>query len=188
MTNFFAALRVPMRPWLDPEPLKEAYVRLSEALHQQPDSQDELVVLNRAFQVLSNPAARIEHLLSLTGEEASTRQITPAVAELFGRVANRLQAADRFLGEASAQTPALLRALQAQRMQAVQAGLDELARELASYQARCLDELQGLDRCWDHDSANRRDALAQLSLDLIFLQKWQAQVRERLLRMDEATS
>src|SRR5689334_17113097 len=148
MTNFFAVLRAPMRPWLDPEPLKETYLRLSETLHRQPDSQDQLVTLNRAFQVLGNPAMRLEHLLSLTGDGPSTRarQITPEVSEFFGRIAKGLEETDRSLGEVSAQSSALLRALQTRQIQTIQADLDELARDLASYQDQRLDELKRLDR------------------------------------------
>src|SRR5690242_18733281 len=97
MTDFFAVLRMPRRPWLDPEPLDETYVRRSEALHREPDSQDQLMLLNRAYQVLRDPATRIEHLLSLTGKGPTTAQITSAVGEFFGRVADHLQQADRFL-------------------------------------------------------------------------------------------
>ena len=186
MTDFFAVLRVPARPWLDQEGLRDAYIRLSEALHRQAGSQDALVTLNRAFQVLNDPAARVAHLLSLTGGESGTRQIAPVMGELFGRVAGCLQEADRLLGEVSTQGgPALVRALQIQRVHAAQADLGGLAHDLAGDQAQRLDALRELDQAWLHNPADAREALAQLAADLTCLQKWQGQIRERLLRFDE---
>jgi hypothetical protein len=185
MTDFFAVLRVPARPWLDPDALRDVYVRLSEALHRQAGSQDELVALNRAFQVLNNPATRVEHLLSVTGVESNAREIAPVMGEFFGRVAGCLQEADRLLGEISVQTSALARALQVQRVHALQADLDNLAHELAAQEARRLETLRELDQAWPHHSADTCKALAQVAVDLTFLQKWQGQIRERLLRMDE---
>jgi hypothetical protein len=188
MTDFFAVLRVPARPWLDPDALRDVYVRLSEALHRQAGSQDELVALNRAFQVLNNPATRVEHLLSVTGVEPNTRQIAPVMGEFFGRVAGCLQEADRLLGEISVQSSALARALQVQRVHALQADLDNLAHELAAHEAQRLEALRELDQAWPHHSADTCEALAQVAVDLTFLQKWQGQIRERLLRMDEVIS
>jgi hypothetical protein len=185
MTDFFSVLRVPARPWQDPDALRDVYVQLSEALHRQAGSQDELVALNRAFQVLHNPATRVEHLLSVTGGESSTRQIAPVMGEFFGRVANCLQEADRLLGEISVQSSALARALLLQRVHALQADLDNLAHDLAAHQAQRLEALRELDQVWLHRPADARQALAQLAVDLTFLQKWQGQIRERLLRMDE---
>jgi hypothetical protein len=188
MTDLFAVLRVPARPWLDPEPLTDAYVRLSEALHQQPASHGRLVLLNRAFQVLNDPATRVEHLLAVTGGGSNTGEITPRVGDLFGQVASCLQEADRLLGEASVQAPALLRALHIQRVGALQADLDDLANKLYSQRAERLEELRRLDEVWERDPAKARRALAQLALELTFLQKWQGQIRERRLRMDEVVS
>jgi hypothetical protein len=185
MTDFFAVLRVPARPWLEPDALRDVYVRLSEALHRQAGSQDELVALNRAFQVLNNPATRVEHLLGVTGAEPNTRQIAPVIGELFSRVADCLQEADRLLGEISVQSSALARALQVQRVHALQADLDHLAHELAAYEARRLEALRELDQAWPRRSADTCEALGQIAVDLTFLQKWQGQIRERRLRMDE---
>ena len=184
MTDFFAVLRVPARPWLDPDALKEVYVRSSEALHRQAGSQDELVSVNRAFQVLNNPSTRVEHLLSVTGAEPGTRQIAAVMGELFGRVAGCLQEADRLLAEVSVQSSALARALRAQRVHALKADLDDLAHDLAAQEAQRLETLQELDQAWQKHPADTREALAQVAVDLTFLQKWQGQIRERLLRMD----
>jgi hypothetical protein len=188
MTDFFAVLRVPPRPWLDPDALKELYVRLSEVLHRQPGSQNELVLLNRAFQVLNNPATRVEHLLSVTGAEPGARQIAPVMGELFGRVAGCLQESDRLLAEIWAQNSALARALRVQRVHALKADLDNLAHDLAAQEAQRLETLRELDQAWQQHPADACEALAQVAVDLTFLQKWQGQIRERLLRMDEVTA
>lgn len=185
MTDFFAVLRVPARPWLDPDTLRDVYVRLSGALHRQAGSQDELVALNRAFQVLNNPATRVEHLLSLTGAEPGAREIAPVMGEFFGRVASRLQEADRLLSEILVQSSALARALRMQGAQALQVELDHLVHDLAAHEAECLETLRELDQAWQDHPADAREALAQVAVDLTFLQKWQGQIRERLLRMDE---
>ena len=75
MTDHFAVLGQPRRPWLDADLLKETFLTLSGAAHpdhvhnqgapvrQQADSR--YVELNAAYQCLRNPKARVEHLLQL---------------------------------------------------------------------------------------------------------------------------
>ncbi len=190
MTDPFAVLGLPARPWLDPEALRSAWLHRSEELHRAGRAEEELMAVNRAHQILGNPATRIEQLLARGGEEAgAARQITPTVGALFGEVAERLQEADRLLTEvssgASSASSALVRAVRVAQSQDLRAGLEALADRLEEEKTRRERELQRLDGEWARDPGAVRLPLARLALDLTFLQRWLGQVRERLLRLDE---
>ncbi len=72
--------------------------------------------MNAAFQTISNPATRIQHLLKLEFGDAGGGKIPPDLGELFGTIVEVLQIADQELGSLSAQSSPLLRALAYQRL------------------------------------------------------------------------
>ncbi|HEY0791679.1 MAG TPA: hypothetical protein VGD78_11500 [Chthoniobacterales bacterium] len=191
MTNLFSALQLPARPWLDPDEVKEAYVRQSERAYHRTDADGdaERATLNQAFRVLREPSTRLEHLLALTKKESlAPRQVSAEVSRLFGQTANQLQVADRFLTQLSGKTSVLLRAIHLQEAPGLRADLDSLASTLGASENAHLNELKRLDEVWQEDPGLAREPLAQLAFELTFLEKWQGQLRERLLRLDEAAT
>ena len=71
MTDYFALLDQPRRPWLDPEELKEVFHQKTLATHPdaqtQPRGKETFTQLNEAYQVLREPKRRLHHLLDLEG-------------------------------------------------------------------------------------------------------------------------
>ena len=75
MTDYFALLDEPRRPWLDAETLKQKFLALSAEAHpdrvhgasdsEKKSAQEHYTQLNMAFQTLSNPRDRVRHLLEL---------------------------------------------------------------------------------------------------------------------------
>jgi hypothetical protein len=189
MTDLFAALQLPRRPWLSPDEVKDAYVRQSERVYHQADAEGERATLNRAFRVLSEPSTRLDHLLTLTpGDALPPRQVGSEVSRLFGQTANQLEVADRLLAELSGQSSLLLRALHLQQAPGLRADLEALTSTLRAVEDVHLKEVMRLDELWMKNPGLVREPLAQLAFELTFLEKWQGQIRERLLRLDEAAT
>jgi hypothetical protein len=56
-----------------------------------------------------------------------------------------------------------------------------LSEQRSSLEAR----IKSLDGKWPDHTVETRDALAQIALDLTFIEKWQQQLKERSLRLQE---
>ena len=89
MTDYFALLQQPRKPWLDPEQLKQKYHELARQSH--PDKN-----VNEAHRVLADPKSRLQHLLALEGVvlAASSNEIPEELSDLFMEVAPALNKID----------------------------------------------------------------------------------------------
>ena len=185
MIDYFALLDIERRPAISEESLKNSYFRKMESLRMNRAEADASSSLNLAFRVISNPATRIQHLLKLVFGDARGGQIGSDLGELFGRVAAALQKVDQEFGSLSAESSALVRALAFQRVDGVRASLNETENELSQIESGLLLNLVQLDESWPKDPARCRESLAQLAMDLTFVQKWLSEVRERKIRLEE---
>ena len=88
-SDYFAVLRQPRRPWLDPDELKRKYQELTFARHpdKTPDADQgpEFSEITEAYRVLSNPRLRLQHLFNLEGAPSETSQVPAEIAELLVR-------------------------------------------------------------------------------------------------------
>lgn len=185
MIDYFALLGVERRPAITEEILKGAYFRKSESLQSGPAESGDLFAVNAAFRTIANPATRIQHLLKLEFGDSGGGKIGADLGELFGSVVKVLQNADQELGSLSAQSSPILRALAYQRLDGLRQQLEQVEKELSHRESRLLTEIARLDQSWFENSAHARRPLAQIALDLTFVQKWLGQVRERLIRLEE---
>jgi len=89
MTDYFALLGQPRKPWLDPEQLKQKYHELARQSH--PDKN-----VNEAYRVLADPKSRLQHLLALEGVAlaASSNEIPEELTDLFMAIAPALNKID----------------------------------------------------------------------------------------------
>ena len=120
MTDYFALLDEPRRPWLEPEALKAKFLKLAAETH--PDKQPALnetekaaanrsyAELNAAYHCLAEPKSRLLHLLELElgAKPKDVQQIPSALADLFAEVATTCRNADAFLTEKNKVTSPLL--------------------------------------------------------------------------------
>ena len=120
MTDYFALLNEPRRPWLEPEALKAKFLALAAEAH--PDKQhganeaEKLAAnrryaeLNAAYHCLAEPKSRLLHLLELElgAKPKDVQQIPSALADLFAEVATTCRNADAFLAEKDKATSPLL--------------------------------------------------------------------------------
>jgi hypothetical protein len=185
MIDYFALLGIERRPAIDDELLKNAYFRKTESYRLNQVESDGLSSLNLAFRTLANPATRIQHLLKLEFGDARGGQIESDLGELFGNIVQALQSADQEFGSLSTESSALIRALAFHRMDEMRASLNQSEKELSQRECSLLSALGQLDRMWLENPTQCRESLAQVALNLTFVQKWLAEVRERKIRLEE---
>jgi curved DNA-binding protein CbpA len=185
MIDYFALLGIERRPALDEESLKRAYFRQTESLRLNRAEADALSSLNLAFQILSNPASRIQHLLKLEFGDSRGGQIGSDLGQLFGSVVEALRKTDQEFGSLTTESSALLRALAFQRMDKVRERLTQIDDDLSQRERTLLSELDQLDVLWTGSPTRCREMLAEIALRLTFVQKWLSEVRERKIRLEE---
>jgi len=204
MTDAFALLDVPRRPWLDPDALKSRFLERSTPFH--PDrvhsaaavekqaANARFAELNAAYNTLREPRDRLLHLLELeTGAKPpDIQRIPPGTMDLFVEIGQTCREADGFLasrGEAS--SPML-------KLRTMQAGLEWLDK-LGSLQGRVnvrreelMAELRSLNAAWEAapavgDPARRAalplERLEQLYRALSYVARWTGQIQERVVQL-----
>ena len=196
MTDNFALLNEPRRPWLDPEALKIKFLALASDLH--PDrvhnaSEEEKLQatkryseLNAAYNCLLEPKSRLLHLLELESgaKPKDIQHIPPALADLFAEVANNCRKADAFLVEKSKVASPLLQVQWFERAQEWIGQLNLLQKKLSALHEQLASQLKSTDANWA--TSARTDLLAQLEeLYRLFsyFNRWSSQLQERVVRL-----
>jgi curved DNA-binding protein CbpA len=204
MTDCFALLGVPRRPWLDTEVLKARFHELSQACH--PDRvhggpPEEIAAataryteLNAAFNTLQSAKERLAHLLELErGAKPHVVQDIPApLMDLCMEVGAACRRVDVFLAEsAPSESPMLKAGRFARALEQQDAVTDMLARLRKQVDAVEV-ELRDLNPSWDAAETIPASAHAgQLPLArveelwrlLSYLSRWTAQLQERNVRL-----
>ena len=199
MSDHFALLNEPRRPWLDVDLLKQKFLALASDAH--PDrvhnaSQSEkagatqrYAQLNAAYNCLAEPKLRLLHLLELEmGAKPKDIQTIPAaLADLFAEVAITCRNADGFLVEKTKTTSPLLQVQLFERGQDWVEKLNGLQRKLNELREQLTGELKSLDAQWvSADAASRREILPKLEeLYRLFgyFNRWNNQIQERVVQL-----
>ena len=202
MTDYFALLSLPRRPWLDPDSLKQKFLALSadahpDRLHNAPPDQKSAALqhytqLNTAYQTLRDDKSRLQHLLTLErgAKPADIQDIPTGLMEILLQVRDLCRRADALLAEKTATTSPLLHVALFERAQENIAALTQLQNQLAAARQQLRDHIQHLDATWDDlppaKSPARDAALARLEeLYRLFgyFTKWTAQTHERIVQL-----
>jgi DnaJ-domain-containing protein 1 len=204
MTDCFAALEEPRRPWLDAQALREKFLTLSAAAHPDrshaaPQIEKELnsvryAELNAAFTRLREPKDRLAHLIELElGRRPADIQAVPADAmELFVQVGQLCREADEFLANRAAVTSPLVRVQWFARGLVLADRVAELQRTLQSQQDKTEAELQAMNEAWavapPSGSIGRAARLPLARLEeiyrvLSYTTRWRAQLQERFVQL-----
>ena len=72
-----------------------------------------------------------------------------------------------------------------QRLDVLRVALDDAEKQIAERQSELQSRIAAVDQIWSQDRARCQKPLAQIAVDLTFVQKWAAQVRERKVRLEE---
>jgi DnaJ-domain-containing protein 1 len=199
MTDHFALLNEPRRPWLDADLLKQKFLALAsdahpDRVHDASESEKAEVTqrytqLNAAYNCLAEPKLRLLHLLELElgAKPKDIQQIPTALADLFAEVANSCRSADGFLAEKAKATSPLVQVQLFERGQDWVEKLNGLQRKLNELREKLKCELKSLDARWiSSDAVSRREILPKLEeLYRLFgyFNRWNNQIQERVVQL-----
>ena len=173
MPDHFAALGLPRQPWFDADTVRAQFQKLASVSH--PDAgtgnEQQFVALNEAWQILQSPTTRLRHFLELEYPAEARAVLPPADPELFLQIAEQQQRAAQLAARlAEAKSPIARAVLEPQR-KACKDALAALVTEVKERQARLHAELQG--------SGRSAAELGEILHNLLFLERWFNQLRER---------
>ena len=198
MTDYFALLNEPRRPWLDVETLKQKFLGLSATVH--PDrvhnlseaerdaAQERYTELNTAYNCLREPKERLQHLfqLELGAPPKNTQRIPSDLMDLSLEVGKLCREADAFLAEKAKVTSPLLQVTLFERGQEFVDKLQPLRQRVNSLNDHLNEELLQIDAAWQSNAAPRSGLLQRLEeLHRLFsyFARWNAQIQERVVRL-----
>jgi len=142
-------------------------------------AQEDFTNLNTAHDILRDPKRRLQHLLTLERgkKPAEVHDILPETADLFIEVGQLLKPVDTFLAEREKQSSTLLKA----QSYAVALNWLEKVNTLQQTIAHHLQQLdtqaKALNSNWNYAS------IENLFHQYSYLQKWQAQLNDRAVRL-----
>lgn len=204
MTDAFALLAEPRRPWLDADALRARFLPLATAVH--PDrvhsaSETEKLAangryaeLNAAYNTLRETRDRLLHLFELEAgaKPGDIQRIPSGTMDLFVEIGQACREADGFLTKKANATSPML------KLRIMQEGLD-WADQLQSLQARVntrrdelTAELRTLNPLWEAappvGSPERRPALPLERLEqvyraLSYVARWTEQLSQRVVQL-----
>lgn len=198
MTDYFALLDEPRRPWLEPEPLKEKFLALSATVH--PDrvhhlgeaernaAQERYTELNAAYNCLREPRERLQHLLQLERGELpkDVQRIPSELMDLSLEIGRSCREADAFLAEKARATSPLLQVKYFERGQGFVDALQALRQRANAMNEGLNQELKQLDAAWQSNGERRGELLPRLE-ELYrlysYFARWTAQLQERSVRL-----
>lgn len=203
MTDCFALLDEPRRPWLDTDALKvKFHARSAEVhpdrVHSAPEAeraaaQERYTALNAAFNTLREPKDRLQHLLELeSGAKPGNIQSTPAeLTDLFFEMGRLCRDVDFFLLEKGRANSPLLKVKMFQRAMDWTSRINALQARLNAKRGELETALQAMNEAWaaaPSDLEARRAALPLARLEQLyrtfsFLSRWTAQLQERVVQL-----
>jgi len=199
MTDYFALLKEPRRPWLEADTLKQKFLALSASIH--PDkihssgdaeksaAAKQFAELNAAYNCLVEPKSRLLHLLELElgAKPKDIQQIPSALADLFAEIANTCKSADVFLAGKNKITSPLLQVQLFERAQEWTGKLNLLRQKLDGLRGQLTDELKSLDEKWIADNLQSRAGLLKKMEELYrlfgYFNRWNSQIQERAVQL-----
>lgn len=187
MTDYFALLDQPRRPWLDPDELKQAFHAKSLQLH--PDTQPGVAAdaafagLNDAYLALQDPKRRIQHFLSLEGRPPPRDSSVPNdIADLFSVVADAIQVSDAAVQKLESATSPLSRSLVKPQMLAAESRLAETLRRIEELHSSALAQSQRFSTGSILGEAEFAE-LHELYVRFSYLGRWTAELQEKQIRL-----
>jgi DnaJ-domain-containing protein 1 len=189
MTDFFALLDEPRRPWLDPDALKDKLHKLSAEHHPDVarDASVDFTALNAAYSTLHDPKTRLRHLLELEfpGVLAVNLQIPADITRLFETMARERHSVAMFQEKiARARTPVEAALMASEKMELINV-LEKLEALLTQKRDGIFMQLKFIDAVWDEDRASSVSTLLEIYQSISYVGKWLDQVRGDILKMSE---
>lgn len=172
MENYFNLLDVKQSPHIDLQTLAENHQRLAATHHpDRPDNtsnNNQYRLINTAYATLKSPSKRLAHLMELEGIPYEKRgTVSDHLMDIFMSTAQLLQDTDAFLRKKSAASSILVKAL-----------LETESQQLQEHISTQIDTIEN-EKSATLQNATLTENIANAARDLAFLEKWQAQLKER---------
>lgn len=190
MTDYFALLNLPQRPWVELEQLKANFHAQARQVH--PDakiqqvgdssSDAQFAQLNEGYQVLQDPKRRLQHLLTLCGHPpAKTPESVPReIGELFPLVAAATQAAEAIAQKLATGTTTLARSLLKGEALQTSRQVTALLERLSVLQKEAMAELRRVDLEWQGAADMKQlHSLQRLYVLFSYVTRWMAELQEK---------
>ncbi len=186
----FAVFDLPPAPALDAEALKERFARLTAEHHpdkfaqageaERAEAEARYSAMNRAYQTLIDPRARLLALYEVTkGEKPrDVQRIPPGTMDLFVEVGQACRSLDAFLERKRAASGRLEKAGLATEELELQDTLMTLRGKLEALAGGLEGELAKLDTQW-RAGTHDLNALEALYRKYSYLARWRQQLEER---------
>ena len=186
MTDYFAVVGLPRRPGVDENVLQENYLKRAASWH--PDAPggdvEKFRELQDARKILSDPAARLRHLLALEGYESQAGS-SQAAPELFLEVAGVLEMSKSVRRRLENTRSAIGRAALVPERQRAEQRILQISGEVAARREELLNLLAREDRNWpDADFST----LEKIGKTLVFLTRWSSELRDSLFQLQSTAS
>jgi hypothetical protein len=199
VTDNFALLNEPRRPWLDADLLKQKFLVLAsdahpDRVHNASEFEKSAVTkryteLNAAYNCLAEPKSRLLHLLELElgAKPKDVQTIPSALADLFAEVSMVCRSADGFLAEKRKVTSPLLQVQLFARAQEWIEKLNSLQIKLNGLREKLTGELKSLDEQWIQNNSETRGGLLKKLEELYrlfgYFNRWNSQIQERVVQL-----
>ena len=188
MTDYFALLQQPRKPWLDPDQLKQRYEERTLSDH--PDrvgagaSSGDFAAINEAYRALQDPKLRLQHLLRLEGHDPGNSPTIPAeLLNLFSRIGNFVETTDRLLPRARAAQNALAKSLIHSEILSSRQEAAEILRQVRKLHVDAVNQTRALNESW----TEALPEIASLCRRFAYLGRWIEQVEERKFQLGAET-
>ena len=182
MTDFFALLDQPRKPWLDQEDLQEAFHQKSRVAH--PDaggSEAAFAAVNEGYRTLSDPKGRLQHLLLLEGQPAAAagEAVADDIAALFQTVAGASQAAEQVMQKFGQASHPLSRSLLQPGLRKAQAEVEGALAALRALEEGTNAACRRANETSDRPDADFYAELRRLAGRYAYLTRWIEQLKEK---------
>ena len=192
--NAFAALGLPVRPWIERETLQSRFVALAAQWHPDTNSNPEAGArfqeLVGAHLLLRDPVKRLECVLQLECPGRATAppgaQLTDELTDLFLSIATFNRQLQAFHAQQPATQSPLSRALLQSDRLALGHDLEQLSQKVEHHWQRCEAQIHAADTIWERRTPELLDSLGKVLRDMVFLQRWRVQLRESRVRLAQS--
>jgi curved DNA-binding protein CbpA len=185
MTDHFATLNLPRQANLDPEQIKARFHELSRELH--PDANNTtdsqaFTKLNTAQSTLTRVSTRLRHIFELETGAPQPRDnaMSAKLMDLFSNIADTIAKADTHIAKKQKITTVLAKAMLAKSEPAIIHAIMLTGGAIESYKKALTEKLPAIDTT---EGEQKTKTIATLAHEFSFIEKWQAQIQERMAAM-----
>ncbi len=193
----FSVLGLKRGPWIDPDILKDKYLRAAKEAH--PDQQastdtdsSQSTAINEAHKILSNEATCLAHFIKLElGQDVTQdRQVPNGLVELFMELGPLFQECDQLIRNLKTADSSILKARHYMTAGPLLRSLDAIQGRISQTLEASRTQLKNLNQTWQSSPTTERSSLiseigAQYGT-LSYLQRWRDTIQEKSFELTPA--